>query len=129
MKTKKDENDTLIQDEERQGGVINFSTWLSYFRAPGSYVPFLCMLLSFGLEASALGVSQWWLSVWSNNTGIYTVEVFLGVYAALSIGSSFGSLLRSLVQVVFSISAGRQMHQKVLERVLRYPQSFFDTCV
>jgi len=75
-----------------------------------------------------MGVSTWFVSTYTSGS-TYGVDVFLGVYAALNIGTAIFGLIRSVLFTVFQVKAAERLHNTLLARVLRYPQSFFDTYV
>ena len=45
--------DELVGDEDRQGGLIQFATWLYYFKSPGTYLAFVIVLLAYLIEMGA----------------------------------------------------------------------------
>lgn len=49
-KKQKDENIELVVKEEREEGTVSVGVWLRYFKAPGTFLLFSLMILSFGVE-------------------------------------------------------------------------------
>lgn len=47
--------------------------------------------------------------------------------AALCIAGVMLMFLRLIMHMIFSIEATRKLHERLLNAVFRYPQSFFDT--
>lgn len=76
--------------------------------------------------------TNWWLKQWSqvNNSSDDNprIGMFLGVYAALGVGTSLAALIGSLALYSFCvIRAARHMHDSMFHSTMRAPLSFFES--
>lgn len=92
-----------------------------------SFLSFLIYILS---QASQIGVNVW-LQHWSSRSEASQrdgVPTFLGVYATLVLcymASDIGVNL--IIFVGAGIRSSRLLHDRLADKVLRLPMSFFDT--
>jgi hypothetical protein len=54
-------------------------------------------------------------------------QYYLGLYFGLGLASIGVQLARSFALVAGTVTASRQLHQQLLDKVLRLPMSFFNT--
>ncbi|KAG0073766.1 Multidrug resistance-associated protein 1, partial [Podila epicladia] len=127
---KQDDNAQLIMEEEAAAGSVGWKIFMNYCKA-GTYIySFLGIILFVFSQASQIGINLW-LQRWAGREGTErqdSIGAFLGVYAALVV--LYIGLDVSVNLIIF-IQAGYRastlMHNKLLQRVLRLPMSFFDT--
>ncbi|KAI9175673.1 hypothetical protein H9P43_006037 [Blastocladiella emersonii ATCC 22665] len=114
--------------EKKGSGAVSYKVYLQYFKYCGYGV------MSINFLASALGCAigiglTLWLGQWGaaagrgeGNTGFY-----LGVYAAITIGNGIINVFSIYFGLaVVAIRGARATFRSMLDRVLRYPLSYFD---
>lgn len=122
---------TEQKKEHSEQGKVSWKVYTEYAKAcnPIALVVYFLFLLSY----SALSVSSgFWLKHWSeqnDKTGSNDhIGLYLGIYFALCIGTSFSSLLYTLtLWVGCAIFSAKRMHNMMLTSVIRSPMSFFET--
>ena len=53
--------------------------------------------------------------------------MYLGIYGALGVLQSVFVLIGTMVFLVFSLEASQQLHNSMVDRIMKAPMSFFDT--
>ncbi|GAB4815546.1 hypothetical protein N2152v2_002592 [Parachlorella kessleri] len=134
----------LTAKEGRAVGRVDREIYRVYFAAwSPHYVLPLAMLGLALVERGLLALQNWWLSVWSNATADVEASMpsapngpsgpsvatgfYLGVYFAFGIGSLLLQGGRAVLLVVGTVNAARELHSNLLAKVVRLPQSFFDS--
>lgn len=127
--------ETLVQEEAVETGKVNWKVYNFYAVAMG----LLSVIISTLLLAAAQGCqagSNIWLSYWSastinssyNSTGENFSRVeFLAGFGAFGIGQCLFYYIASVLLWIGCMRAGRDIHRKLLDSVLHFPMSFFDT--
>ncbi|GMH35949.1 hypothetical protein BSKO_03817 [Bryopsis sp. KO-2023] len=116
----------LIKAEERAVGQVKKSVYLTYLRfwGPCFLMPGLLMLNSLS-EKGFQAMQNWWLSVWSH--GHREMEYYMMFYFGMGLFSIVFTLVGAMLLLYGSVNASRRMHNKLLNKVMTLPMSFFDT--
>ncbi|CAG8585032.1 3084_t:CDS:2, partial [Acaulospora morrowiae] len=138
------ENESMTQ-EERLIGAVKMEIYYSYVKAAGGLflVPgvtlglhlqifrFMLEFLKSMISANYNYISQsrgnLWLSYWTSDKFQLSAEIYMEIYAAWGVSEGIFSILVGLSLSLATLSAARNLHRKVLKRVLSAPISFFDT--
>ncbi|WIA42403.1 hypothetical protein OEZ86_008404 [Tetradesmus obliquus] len=128
----------LIRAEERARGQVRSSVYMAYLLAMGPLLLLpIAVTLGALVERGLQVLQNYVLSAWSNATskvhgaageplGGHSEQFYLMLYFVLGLGSAAVVLARSALLVVGSISASRQLHERLLTKMLRLPMSFYD---
>ncbi|KAK9797814.1 hypothetical protein WJX73_000524 [Symbiochloris irregularis] len=125
----------LVKDEERIVGKVKrthyhnyLSSWSPYFVLP------ILLLMGYLAQQGFQVLQNFWLSIWTDATANAeeqqtTIDTgyYVGIYLALGLTAISFTVGRSFCLVYGSLRSGRQLHQRLLEKVIRLPMSFFDT--
>ncbi|KAI3402308.2 hypothetical protein KGF56_004878 [Candida oxycetoniae] len=116
--------------EESQKGKVKWSVYIAYFKA--------CSVVGIVIWLSVLVVSNilsiagnYWLKYWTEENSKYgtnkNVWRFLSIYAALQVGSTLLSIVRSAIMTLWlGLNASRRIHDNMAKRVLAAPMEFFE---
>lgn len=120
----------LVQEEEREKGRVSFSVYWKYITATygGAFVPVI-LLAQILFQVLQIGSNYWmaWASPVSEGMKPpVRGSVLILVYVALSVGSSFCILARSLSTVTAGYKTATTMFCKMHLAIFRAPMSFFD---
>ncbi|KAJ1931109.1 ATP-binding cassette glutathione S-conjugate transporter ycf1, partial [Linderina pennispora] len=132
------ESNRIIATEVSRQGRVEWSTYMTYFRACGMRnvaiyaIAILCASISNVL-------ANLWLKNWaSSNTDTesnglrsfaerHTVVYYLLIYGALgTLGGAMSAIQSLVLWTLCAIRASRKIHESMLVGVLRSPTSFFD---
>ncbi|KEH36697.1 multidrug resistance protein ABC transporter family protein [Medicago truncatula] len=119
----------LIKQEERETGVVSLNVLIRYKNAlGGTWVILVLFACYFSTEALRVSSSTW-LSHWTDQSAVdgYNPAFYNLVYAALSFGQVFVSLINSYWLIISSLYAARRLHEAMLHSILRAPMVFFHT--
>ncbi|XP_069939625.1 multidrug resistance-associated protein 1 isoform X2 [Cherax quadricarinatus] len=124
----------LIEAEKAETGKVSFGVYGYYIRSIGVLSSLLTVIFYVLSQACTVG-SNVWLTSWSAASEALVNEtmepsetdMYLGVYGALGVGQAFFILAGAFSQSFGALEAAEQVHNKVLQNVLRLPMSFFDT--
>jgi ATP-binding cassette subfamily C (CFTR/MRP) protein 1 len=120
----------LVQEEARAVGRVKRAVYLQYIAAwgPGFWVPVLVLSVYTVSQTSKL-LTNAWLAVWTEGirTGRGSSNFYLTVYASMSVLTSALVWARGLALAAGCVTAGRNLHTRLLDRVLQLPMSFFDS--
>ena len=121
----------LIEAEASATGSVKGHVYKAYFVYIG--LPFvICVILCNVTSHTAAILSNLWLSQWAddgldsekrNDTSLRDLR--LGVYGALGGAESLLLLVSSLLFPFACLRASKMLHNKMLDRILRAPMSFF----
>mmetsp|Transcript_30166 Transcript_30166/g.39742 ORF Transcript_30166/g.39742 Transcript_30166/m.39742 type:complete len:1367 (-) Transcript_30166:180-4280(-) len=131
VKDKKDETKEefkgIVTDEEKESGMVQWSTYREYIREMGGFSAFFFVLL---LLASAQGLVMYasaFLAEWSEMDAEEQQNPKHASFYALLVGlSTFLAIARSTGCFTLLILASKRMHGRMLNRILRAPVGFFD---
>ena len=121
----------LIETESAETGSVKFEVYKTYFQMIG-YPLIAYVLFSNIMSNAATIVNGLWLSEWSNDaldpnktTDTSLRDLRLGVYAGIGTFESVFNLSANLLVSLACIRAAKLLHNKMLERILKAPMSFF----
>ncbi|XP_042235553.1 multidrug resistance-associated protein 1-like isoform X2 [Homarus americanus] len=142
LKASKDNNvnegkagEILIQEEAVETGKVKWKVYSFYALAMG-LLPAIVPALLYSVAQVFQAGSNVWLSYWTSNTTAPSTNTtqqdfnrveFLAVYGAFGIGQSVLFYFGSVMLWIGCMRAGKDIHQRLLKRVLHLPMSFFDT--
>jgi len=127
--------------EETTGtGSVNWRVYLIYFRAMG-YVLFSSCALLYMVYQIFSTIASMWVAQWSDNVMPFEGtpanvtlnmtdgrrDIFLGIYGATGFAQAIAAVFASLMLYLATISAGRGLHHRMLDRIMHCPMAFFDT--
>ncbi|KAM8876677.1 ATP-binding cassette sub-family C member 3 isoform 2-T2 [Synchiropus picturatus] len=120
----------LIQTETTETGRVKAKVYLEYAKAVGVLLSILICFL-YGCQSAAAMGSNIWLSHWTNDANTNqtkeSVNMRVGVYAALGFAQGLLVMISSFTLAMGNIGAARRLHYHLLTNKLHTPQSFFDT--
>jgi len=122
---------SLKKIESKSSGPVSWRVFL-YFILCGGRFSFLSVILCYVFSNVFSVTSAWWLSEWSTYQftdepfGPRSNNFFVGVYIAFLIGQTIFSICAYIIFVLFCTRASRELHHRLLEKVVKAPTSFFD---
>ena len=119
--------DAMGAEEERAVGNVGGKVYMALFRATGSLFSIPVIALLFGLEYGSKAFLDYWLSWWAADEYGWVSNQYLGVYFAIFIFNGLAIFFRSLILYFFLVRAAKNLHEKLLSRVMKFPMAFFDT--
>jgi ABC-type multidrug transport system fused ATPase/permease subunit len=128
-----DEESRVTEDEDREVGAVKGSVYWDYISSLGGDDKFtkpmiLLTLLLGAVIVTLLPLAQKaWLSYYSNHRGEWNALIAVGIYGLLGVSVLLGSFLNNIFWLSRGITAGRNMHDKMLKSVLGAPIRFFDS--
>ncbi|KAH9493041.1 Multidrug resistance-associated protein 7 [Bulinus truncatus] len=148
---------TLVEEEEKETGVVKGAVYKAYWNAVGSCLSTMVLVSLFLMQASK-NTGDWWLSYWVSNsvnkqipegsgnvshisgllvhstqpwrnltTSEDNVVFYLEIYAGLSGANVLFTLFRSFLFAYGGLNAARVMHNDLLNAILKAPMSFFNS--
>lgn len=117
--------------ETSQQGKVKWSVYSEYAKESNiTAVVFYMLALVASQTAQLLG--NFWLKTWTETNeskgNNESVGLFIGVYFAFGIGSSFLVIIQNLILWIFcSIEASRKLHERMAFAIFRSPMNFFET--
>ncbi|KAG9492165.1 ATP-binding cassette sub-family C member 4 [Eleutherodactylus coqui] len=133
---------TAFQEESRSEGTVGFRVYKKYFLAGSTYFMIFILLLLNILAQVAYVLQDWWLSYWAteqeklnvtsgtnssdNEPEQLDLNLYLGVYAGLTVANIVFGFLRSLLVFHVLVSAAQALHNQMFQSLLRAPVLFFD---
>lgn len=125
-------NETLLMEESSFQGSVKWSVFLTYFKDIG-FSKFLLIVILFVTSQSCHSFANYWLSRWADvnhkcpDKSAENILTYLGTYSALGlveIGTEFAYEFLHFLSCAY---ASKLIHERLLERVMHSPMSFFDT--
>ncbi|KAF9271390.1 Canalicular multispecific organic anion transporter 1, partial [Linnemannia elongata] len=126
---KLDENAGLTEEETMKVGGIQWNVFKIYANSAGVFNVIQVLILFCIIQACQVGTNTW-LEHWVNvaKTSTHTIGYYMGVYAALVIIFMLLIVWTSYTTMVSAgVRASEQLHNMLLNNILRLPMSFFDT--
>ena len=123
----------LTGAEERSLGKIGSAVYITYARAAGSVAVLGVIAFTFSCEYGSKSFLDSWLGFWAADRFSWSAHkptethFYLLVYACVFVANSIFTYSRSLLFYFFSVRASKNMHLHMLQKVMRLPQSFFDS--
>jgi ABC-type multidrug transport system fused ATPase/permease subunit len=125
----KSDKGELVAEEKIAEGSVSWSVYIKYVKS-ASYKYALMVVSLYALVQSIQIGSNIWLKYWVTNSasGNLTLSEYLGIYAAFIVAFVLLSALVTYFAMVLGIvRAARRLHERLLDKVLHLPMSFFDT--
>ena len=126
---KQDDNAQLVEEEEMKVGSIHWHVYKIYGKAASYRNAILVLFLFVVIQGCQIGTNTW-LQNWVENVyhAPYGLGYYMGTYALLVVGFLLLNLWTSYTAIVSAgVRASEQLHNDLLNNVLRLPVSFFDT--
>ncbi|KAM9321307.1 ATP-binding cassette sub-family C member 4 [Gastrophryne carolinensis] len=131
---------TAVPEESRSEGTVGFKVYRKYFLAGASYFMLFILFMLNILSQVAYVLQDWWLSYWATEqeklnitTGENGTEteqldrnLYLGVYAGLTVATILFGFLRSILVFQVLVSAAQALHNQMFKSLLQAPVLFFD---
>ncbi|XP_076057951.1 multidrug resistance-associated protein 1-like [Oratosquilla oratoria] len=126
------ENANLIEEETYQHGKMPWKVYGFYARAVGVLWLIAPMTLFVLAQSSKAGANTW-LSVWTSQEFVngtpqaWSREAFIGGYAGFGVGQTVSCFFGTVATTFGAMAAAVGLHQRLLDSVLKFAMSFFDT--
>ncbi|XP_066562799.1 ATP-binding cassette sub-family C member 4 [Amia ocellicauda] len=133
---------TVLAEESRSEGTIGVKVYWKYFKAGANILVLLFLLLLNILAQASYVLQDWWLSYWAteqerlnvtennlnghNESQSLDLDLYLGVYAGLTVGTILFGFVRSLLFFKVFINAAQSLHNRMFQSIIRAPVRFFD---
>ncbi|XP_034128593.1 multidrug resistance-associated protein 1 isoform X5 [Drosophila guanche] len=130
LKKKQEVEGKLIETEKSQTGGVEFAVYKHYIKSVGIFLSAATLVLNFVFQAFSIG-SNLWLAKWSNDKRVETDtglrDMYLGVYGAFGFGQVITFLIATLTLAIGCIYCSKELHERLLHYVFRWPMELFDT--
>uniref|UniRef100_H0WU32 ATP-binding cassette sub-family C member 12 n=1 Tax=Otolemur garnettii TaxID=30611 RepID=H0WU32_OTOGA len=137
----------LVQTESPQEGTVTWKTYHTYIKASGGYLLSLFTVALFLLMIGSSAFGNWWLVLWldkgsqiscgsqGNKTACEVGKVladigqhvYQWVYASSMLSMLVFSIVKGFTFTKTTLMASSLLHDRVFDKVLKSPMSFFDT--
>ncbi|XP_036607744.1 multidrug resistance-associated protein 9 [Trichosurus vulpecula] len=137
----------LIQTETSREGLVTWRTYHTYIEAAGGYILSIFVVFLFFLMIGSSAFSNLWLGYWldqgsgmgcrthNNETPCQTSDILVNpkqhiyqwVYVASMMAVIIFSIIKGFVFTKTTLMASSTLHDRVFEKILKSPMSFFDT--
>ena len=118
---------SLMQVEERNTGGLKGGTWMQYFKAGKGQFMLPAVLTSVTLAQGFTVVVSFWLVWWEEKRWDHPNGWYMGVYAALGVGSAIALFFQGFTNAMLNYFASVELHRSAITRAMFAPQSFYDT--
>ena len=108
-------------------GNVGSRVYLALFNATGTKMSIPLVAFLFTMEYGSKAFLDYWLSWWAADHWGWESNQYLGIYFAIFLFNGIAIFLRSIVLYFFLVRAAKNMHDQLLNRVIKFPMSFFDT--
>ncbi|CAL9690131.1 unnamed protein product [Knipowitschia caucasica] len=129
------------QEESRSEGDVGLHLYVSYFKAGANYMILFVLFLLNIFAQTTFVLQDWWLACWASEQKHMNVtehlngslpqqldlDLYLGVYAGLTMTSVFFGFLRCLVFFNVLVRSAQTLHNNMFQAILQAPVHFFDT--
>ncbi|XP_018418340.1 PREDICTED: multidrug resistance-associated protein 5-like [Nanorana parkeri] len=141
-----EENQGLMQAEEKGDGSVPWEVYEVYIKAAGGVLVIIMNAMLFVLTTGSAAFSNWWLSYWikqgSGNITVTTGNITLSrgsmkdnpdlhfyiyIYALSMVAVLLLRFVRGYVFVKSSLKASTKLHDLLFQKVLCSPMKLFDT--
>ena len=130
-KTETKVGEKLIEKENTETGSVKLSVYWYYIKCLGVVGAFSALIGQTLYSSSNIMVSYWitwWTSSrFGNATETQYRDMYLGVYGGLGLIQAVVVMGYTAILALTTLNASKQLHKKMLIRVLQSPMSFFDT--
>lgn len=117
----------LMQEELRSVGTIKGNTWGGYFKAGNGWILVPCVLIAVIIAQAFTVITSYWMIWWQKYEWGHNNNWFMGIYAALGVGSAISAFFMGFTNAILNYFASVNLHRGAINHVLFAPQSFFDT--
>ncbi|XP_074149416.1 ATP-binding cassette sub-family C member 12 isoform X1 [Sminthopsis crassicaudata] len=136
----------LIQTETSREGSVTWRTYHTYIKAAGGYILSISVVFLFFLMIGSSAFSNWWLGYWldqgsgmncrsRNETTCQSSDILMNpnqpiyqsVYVASMMAVIIFSIIKGYIFTKTTLMASSKLHDRVFEKILKSPMSFFDT--
>ncbi len=114
----------ITRAEARATGSIAWDVYVRYAKEAGGLRLMIAVILLNVLGNAARVGSNFWLAEWAGDSLGQTLEVYIGVFFALSVLFGLATLFVSLVFAVGAWNASKELHSGLIGALLRVPLSF-----
>ena len=106
-------------------GSVPWKFYLRFFTGPGSLKAIL-MFIFVSLAQMSRVFSDWWLGEWGSNSLHLHSNVYIIVYACISIGVGVLIFLKGYFFANFIVSSSRVVQRRLINALLHTPLTWFD---
>ena len=140
---KDDEEGVIMTEEERDFGLSNWRTWMSWFEGAGGTVFFTVAMLALAVDRGFYVANEWWLASWTSaefrsirrfgitfsaqSDGLDAQIEFIKFYVIILIISFAATFLRSMYIVQGGARCSEKLFMEMTTRVIHAPMSYFET--
>ena len=117
----------LMQAEERNSGALKKGTYFNYFRSGRGAIMIPLLLGVVAINQGFFIMTSFWLVYWQERKWDISNGAYMGIYAALGIGSAISIFFQGFVNACTNYFASVRLHKDAIRRVMYGPQWFFDT--
>ncbi|KAG1673861.1 hypothetical protein FOA52_012886 [Chlamydomonas sp. UWO 241] len=124
-----DEDRNLTGVEGREEGNLALSVVTKYLNAGGGWWVCIILVLLFTAEQGARAYTDLWVGIWFQDKYDYGVApgwFYLGIYLLLGLTFATIVFVRSVMFLFMCVRAAVNLHNGLLDHLLRLPKSFFD---
>ncbi|KAI4565332.1 hypothetical protein MJT46_009675 [Ovis ammon polii x Ovis aries] len=128
-----------LPPQDHLKGKVGFKTYKNYFTAGADWRVIIFLILVNIAAQVAYVLQDWWLAFWANvqsdlysgalvkedETVVFVLNWYLGVYSGLTVSTVLFGITRSLLIFYILVNSSRTLHNKMLETILRAPVLFF----
>ncbi|KAL3666867.1 hypothetical protein V7S43_007816 [Phytophthora oleae] len=124
-----EEEGQLMVEEDRSVGDVSWSVYRVWINAFGGMCAAFMVVFGFFAAQGLTLLATVWISYWSEEASKYPDSQMYYVYVYMLINLAYAVLLFIRVVLLYlgSLHASRLLFNKLLNRILRAPTSFFDT--
>lgn len=122
------ESDSIKQkvtDEEISEDKINFRLYSYYFAKAGGLVVLGIIFIVFGIREIMSVGSEYWLSYWTAKPMLSNLQIVSG-FIVLGVLASVATFYRGLYTLIASTKVAENLHNEMLDCVLKAPMQFFE---
>lgn len=117
----------LMDQEERNTGVVGNSVWGSFIKAGNGWILIPTLLVAVVTMQGATVMNSYWLVWWQDNQFKKSSGFYMGIYAVLGVAQAILTFFMGATSGIFTYYAARNLHAGAITRVLYAPlNTFFD---
>ena len=121
-------------DESLSRGSVSFHIYWAYISAAGGIIYVFLLVLGYATAQILVIGDDWWLKTWadayktpSSTPGVsIDLGYYVGVYGLIGLAAMAAFLFRVIVISTGSIRASRNIHSRLVNKILRAPVQFFE---
>ncbi|EAT43549.1 AAEL005026-PA [Aedes aegypti] len=119
----------LMSKEESKSGAVSWEVYWMFLKAFGATLGFWTFAFSVLTQISGI-FSSLWLSKWTEDpvaaADTTTRNIYLMIYGSFGILQSLSLFIGAVVLALGCLRASRNLHNGLLDTILRLPMSFYD---